>query len=348
MLQAAPRARVLVVERGRYPRQKVCGEFLSAEGVSALRALARDSAELKQMIWSAPAISRARLHALGRYAEFPVEPAALSLSRFELDDALWQHAIGLGADCHADRSVSKIEGSGPFQLATSTGEFHTRAVINAAGRWSAISAPNRGRKNGAHWIGLKGHFRETSSDNAVELYFFQHGYCGVQPVGENKANACAMVRADVATSLGEVFALNPALEARSRDWQQLGEAVATAPLVFREPKPVAHSVLNAGDAAGFIDPFSGNGMTLALLSGVLAAECLSEFLNDTRDLESAQALYARRYRQELRGSFRRVAWTRMLLSLPRPFALGVLKFFDLPGVGDFFVQQTRTSANLTR
>jgi len=346
LLQSRPEARVLVLERGRYPRQKVCGEFLSAEGVAALKQLGSESATLQQNIRSAVVIARAKLHALGRSAEFPVSPAALSISRFDLDPALWHRAISLGADCRQECAVKKIEGSGPFLLRTSSAEFRARSVINAAGHWSSFADARPGQKNGHHWIGLKAHYRERSPNDAVELYFFSHGYCGVQPVSENAVNACAMVRADVATRLDQVFALNPALKARSQDWQPMMEPIATAPLFFRRPEPLTNSAFNAGDAAGFIDPFSGNGMTLALQSGLLAAECVAEYIAGSAELDAALALYAARYRRQLHGSFRRVAWARALLNLPRPAASAALRFLKLPGMGRLLVSKTRSSASL--
>lgn len=346
VLQRAPNARVLLLERGRYPRQKVCGEFVSAEGVALLREFSRESEPLERLLRSAAEIPRARLHAMQHTTELPVSPAALSISRYELDAALWRQAATLGADCRQESAVKKIEGSGPFTLRASDGEFRASAVINASGRWSAISAAPAAAKNGHHWIGLKAHYREPAPEKCVELYFFAHGYCGVQPAGENTVNACAMVRADAATTLNEVFALHPALGARSRRWigSALMEPVATAPLVFRKPEPVARRMFNAGDAAGFIDPFSGNGMTLALQSGALAADCAGEYLAGRSELDSALALYAARYRREIEGSFRRVGWVRALLSLPRPAAIAALKMLELPGMGSLLVRKTRASS----
>ena len=346
VLQNAPNAKVLLLERGRYPRQKVCGEFLSSEGVAALRQIAVRSEPLQRLLAAAITIQRARIHVAQRSAEFPVEPAALSLSRSVLDSALWQHAIALGADCRTECNVGKMEGEGPFHLRTGCGEFHARAVINASGRWSAISAARQQPKNGQHWIGLKAHYREREPEQCVDLYFFPHGYCGVQPAGENAVNVCAMVRADAATRLDQLFKLTPALAARSTRWTPLMEPVATAPLIFHRPAPILRHLFNAGDAAGFIDPFSGNGMTLALQSGMLAAECLGECLGGRASLESALAAYATRYRRELESSFRRVGWVRALLSLPRPTAIAALKLLELPGVGNLLVRKTRSPASL--
>jgi flavin-dependent dehydrogenase len=338
ILQRAPEAKVLVLERGRYPRQKVCGEFLSPEGVETLRSLGGEP--LHRVLASAIRIPRARLHAYGRSAGFPVEPTALGISRLDLDLALWQQATSLGADCRAECSVKSIEGTGPFRLQTNAGEFSARAAINTAGRWSALSA-SRSRPNGHPWIGLKAHFRERLPERAVELYFFRNGYCGLQPVADDTIDVCALVRADAATRLDQVFALNPALHERSRSWQPLMEPLATAPVIFRRPEPVTDHIFNAGDAAGFIDPFSGNGMSLALQSGVLTAACVREFLSGRVDLATALAGYAAAYREHLGGGFRRVAWLRALVSMPRAAALATVQMLNLPAVGSFVVRKTR-------
>ena len=88
-----------------------------------------------------------------------------------------------------------------------------------------------------------------------------------------------MVRADVASSLPEVFAQHPALRERSRNWTLVSDPVSTSPLIFRSPQPERDGVLMAGDAAGFVDPFVGDGISLALRSGSLAARCLNSFFS---------------------------------------------------------------------
>ena len=93
------------------------------------------------------------------------------------------------------------------------------------------------------WIGLKAHFAEPFPNPSVDLYFFDGGYCGVQPVevndahsGNGRVNACAMVRADVASTLPDVFARHDSLRERSLRWQPLSDPVSTSPLIFRKPQ----------------------------------------------------------------------------------------------------------------
>src|SRR5450432_237000 len=101
-------------------------------------------------------------------------------------------------------------------------------------------------------------------------------------------NAAAMVRADIASSLPEIFGLHPALAERSRHWLPLSDPVTTSPLLFRPPQPLRDGVLNVGDAAAFVDPFVGDGISLALRSGSLAAECVASMPS----LAEAGALYS--------------------------------------------------------
>jgi len=100
-----------------------------------------------------------------------------------------------------------------------------------------------------------------------------------------------MVRADVATDLSEVLQLHPALRERSRTWQPhpTMDPVSTSPLVFHDPEPVQNGMLQVGDAATFVDPFIGDGISLALRSGNLGGECLSRFFRNECFLDAATA-----------------------------------------------------------
>ena len=104
-----------------------------------------------------------------------------------------------------------------------------------------------------------------------------------------------MVRADVASTLPDVFAQHPSLRERSRHWTSLSDPVSTSPLIFRDPQPERDSVLMAGDAAGFVDPFVGDGISLALRSGSLAARCLAPFFAGKTSLPHAVSRYRELY-----------------------------------------------------
>lgn len=341
--------RVLLVERGDFPRQKVCGEFVSAESLTLLSELL--NAANRPLLEDAVRIHCAQLFVDGRRVSTDIVPPAASIARFDLDAALWHSAKEAGVDARAKTTVSKLEGDGPFELRSSNETFEARSVINATGRWSNL---NRKVGNGKHagdgekWIGIKAHYEEQGPQSSVDLYFFQGGYCGVQPVnlsgdaGAERVNVSAMVKASIATTLPEVFACNGILRKRSASWRQLGDAVTTSPLIFRRPECVVGRTLCAGDAAGFVDPFVGDGISLALRSGVLAAGCLSAFFAAKAALDEAAEQYRAAYEANLAAIFRHSAQLRRLLRLPRLLRAPLLYVLSrTPALTQWMVHRTR-------
>jgi len=342
ILQTAPQARVLVLERGSYPRHKVCGAFVSPEGMAALEKLLGAQASL--LASQAPPITHANIRVDARVLSAPVRPPAASITRFDLDFALWQQAKKLGAECREKCPVLKVQGSGPFEIHAEQEQISARALINAAGRWSIFTQSRiktSSSVNDSKWIGLKSHFTETASSGMIDLYLFDGGYCGVQPVAHDRVNACAMVRANAAVTLSDVCALHPELQERSRGWMPLMEAITTSPLYFCNPLPVENNIFNTGDAAGFIDPFVGDGMTLALHSGMLAGEALMPFLSKQCDLAGAAESYTYEYKTRLLPAFRRARWIRKMITLPVGMRAPLAHLIRITGTTETLLKATR-------
>ncbi len=273
----------------------------------------------------------------------PVSPAGLSITRFQLDAALWEAAQVAGVDCCDGREVSAAEGDGPFQLPTAAGIISARAVIVAAGRWSQF-VTERALPPGPKWIGLKAHFREDHPTLATDLYFFEDGYCGVQPISSDVVNACAMVRSDRASSLPEVFRLHPALRDRAATWLSVIPAVITAPLIYRPPQPVRGNIAYVGDAASFIDPFVGDGISIALRSGKVAAESLCKFLGGKCALADAISAYDDEYSRQFAPLLTVASRIRRLMSLPESAQAAAFALLRLPGVMPLLIRKTRRAA----
>ena len=157
-----------------------------------------------------------------------------------------------------------------------------------------------------------------------------------------RVNASAMVRADVATTLPEVFARHPALRERSRNWNWLSDPLTTSPLIFRQPQPERDGMLMVGDAAGFVDPFVGDGISLALRGGALAAHCLESFFAGEASLRAAALRYCRAYEQSLLPVFRASSTIRRLLVLPGAVRKPLLFFLErTPAITEYLVRRTR-------
>ncbi len=348
--------RILLLERGRFPRHKVCGEFVSAESLGLLTHLLHR--DFTALLSNAVRISQARVFLDGRTLRASVDPPAASLARLDLDDALWRSAGRAGVDTRQQVTVQDIVGNGPFRVSTTAGEFEARSLVNASGRWSNLSRPSMDTARREKWLGIKGHFLEEAKKkgaservaaSSVDLYFFDGGYCGVQPVQLNagdaspgRVNASAMVRADVASNLAEVFERHPALKERTRSWTPLSDPVSTSPLIFRQPQPEREGILMTGDAAGFVDPFVGDGISLALRSGALAARCLAPFFAGEALLPAVASQYTELYRQSLMPVFRASSKIRRLLRLPQPVRKPLLALLEnAPAITRYAVRKTR-------
>ena len=370
-------ASVLLLERGRYPRHKVCGEFVSAEAIGLLKWLLGEFAD---DLFRAPiALTESRLFLDGRTIHVPIRPAAVSIARYDLDLALWKAACREGAAAYQETAVQRVEGGNPFRIQTSAGEFRARAVINASGRWSNLNWSNLKRSNlnwpnsnrshakpvpphrngGPRWLGLKAHFY-GEMEPVVDLYFFEGGYCGVQPVrnGASTVNVCALFqpaaperklsrsspsRPDASASFDDLFARHPVLRERARHWKLAFPALSTFPVTFRNPRPVSGTIFNAGDAAAFVDPFVGDGISLALRGGNLAARNAGRFLAGQCDLEEAIAAYAQDYRRSLRPVYQASSLLRKFLLVPRrlraPFLMACERS---PRLARYLVKTTRS------
>jgi len=327
-------AKVLLLEKDRFPRQKVCGEFVSPESLGLLHGFLEDG-----RFRSCPQVVSSRIFLDNKTLVLPVSPAAQSIPRFDLDAALFDAARNAGVTAREGVAVVEVKQDTIFHVRTSESAYSASAVVNATGRWSKLTQFDAAGKD--KWIGLKAHFTEPSPPQSVDLYFFPGGYCGVTPIGPNSINACAMVRADAAHTLEDVFTKEPRLCERSRAWQPLFSTVTTSPLYFREPETESDGIFLAGDAAGFIDPFAGDGISLALQSGTLAAQRIVPFLCGSSSLEQTRQQYQAAYRKRFAPAFRNAARLRSALGAPKWVRNAALTFAAVPGVGKMLVRGTR-------
>jgi menaquinone-9 beta-reductase len=319
----------------------VCGEFVSSESLRLLGTLLEP---LEQNPLPPPKIDSARVFLDHKAISFPVSPAAQSISRFDLDAALLKAARRAGVHAEEGATIRQVEGGeaahdGMFTVQTAEKTLTARAVVNSTGRWSQLTQYATAART--KWIGLKAHYTESAPPGSVDLYFFPGGYCGVQPVGKDAVNAAAMVRADAARSLEEVFAAHPELWRRSRDWQALFPAITTSPLYFRAPATEDRGMILAGDAAAFIDPFAGDGISLALHSGTLAAESLTCFLRKECSLADSRRRYREAYFKRFAPAFRNAARLRRMLSAPTWLRSGLLGLAGTAFVASRIVRGTR-------
>jgi menaquinone-9 beta-reductase len=341
---AASGARVLLAERERFPRAKLCGEFISPEclghfaRLGVLEEMSRGGgARVSETVFYAPS---------GRGVSVPSAwfggqgGDALGLSRAEMDARLLARAREVGVRVIEDAALASLVVEGErvcgVRLHAAGGglqEFRARVTLDATGRHRAVvrrteretgRAGDERRDGRESLVAFKAHLEGARGAAGVcEIYFYPGGYGGLSPVEGGLSNLCFITRArdvraaasDPERVLREVLMRNrraartlDGATARSR-W--LG--VSLEGFGRHEPAPF-EGLLAVGDAAAFIDPFTGSGMLMALEGGELAARAVSDWLarggedfhEVARDYRTA---YASRFDARLRlcGLLRRAA-----------------------------------------
>ncbi len=276
--------RVTLLERDREAKDKVCGEFLSAEALDLLRNLGIDTAAL-----GATPIRNVRLCGPRRTTEIRLPFPAMSLRRRCLDAALLDAAAAAGAGVVRGVSVEALtRAEGLWRVDLSDGrELAAPNAILATGKHDlrGLRRPE-GPQNDL--VALKMYLRlqpaeAKALEGSVELLLYPGGYAGLQPVGD-AANLCCLVKRDCLTRYGGwqgLFQRIAASSAHARGRLERAEPLLPKPLAaagipygfVRRHAPGEH-LWAVGDQAAVIPSFTGDGMSIALYTGLRAAQGL--------------------------------------------------------------------------
>ncbi|HYP14644.1 MAG TPA: hypothetical protein VEQ63_12025 [Bryobacteraceae bacterium] len=295
---------VTIVERSRFPRHKVCGEFLSPEILPLMDRL--KLAEKLQRLNPAR-VTRMRV-CLGRGEKTSRLPeAALGLSRYELDRLLLESARARGAAVLPECSE--------------------QPDVVATGR--STSAPR-----GDRLFGFKAHFRGPC-DDAVELFFFNGCYVGLNAIEGGLTNVCGLGPERLLSATGfdidGFLAQSPPLRARLAPLTREFEWLFTGPLVFQNQFSAESTTYLAGDAVSFVDPFTGSGILSAVSTGILAGRHAARGVSTSDHLRACRDTLSRPF--GVSSIFRRVADT--------PWAAPLLQ--AVPGQLLFWATRPRTA-----
>jgi flavin-dependent dehydrogenase len=284
-------ARVLLVDRARFPRDKLCGDTLNPGAVALLGRLGLSGGPCDRAL----RLNGMRLTGPGAAvsARYPPNAPGLALRRLDLDQWLLDEAIRAGARFESGIVVRGplIDESGPRPVVKglvvageSTGRRELRLpatmTIAADGRRSqtarAVGLVRRTRAPrrwafGAYAYGVGG------LADLGEMHVEGGRYIGVAPLPDALVNVCVVTgpRPQGRTPLDVVrLALNrhPELGPRFHAAEFAGPPRVLGPLAAETTAPGCAGLLLAGDAAGFVDPMTGDGLHLALQGAVLAAE----------------------------------------------------------------------------
>lgn len=302
--------RVTLIERDRFPREKLCGEFISPE---CFRHFEQLGVKHELFAKDGSRITETRFYAAtGRSVSVPTSwfgngDFALSLSRAEMDHALLLRARrSLGVDVLEDTRAIGVELDDGFVRAIivkdgngGRTDLQADLFIDATGRSAVVSnlvekQLNNKPMSRPKLVAFKNHFTDAKPDAGIcEIYFFKGGYGGLSPIEGGRSNLCFIVKSDVAKEfIGKTNKmLELVISGNGRARNTLAEAKETGDWLAvpiaefgTKARPVPPNLFAIGDAGAFIDPFTGSGMLMAMESSELFAKLLAEYDSDLATL----------------------------------------------------------------
>ena len=295
---AAAGLRTVLIEREKFPREKVCGDCLNPACWPVLRRL--------ELVDRVRALPHAKLEHVDFVAingqKVSVDlPAGvdgeIAIKRSLFDTLLLNRAREFGAQVREESIVTALSkgAGGNWKIDIVSEVFGARFLVGADGRNSTVARlcnllprPERER------VALQAHIPlPRDFGNRVVLQLLPEGYSGQAPVDGNELNLCLVGTPPTISALRQwaerYFGL-----AADQSWRTI------TPLT-RAPIPVAHdNLVLVGDAARVVEPFTGEGIFYALRSGELASDAIIKIIRG-QDRQLTLRDFARAHAAMYRG-----------------------------------------------
>jgi flavin-dependent dehydrogenase len=310
-------ARVTLVDRSRFPREKLCGDTLNPGALALLARhfelapLRRQGCVIDGMLLTGPGGVRVR-------GEYGAGVQGLGITRDRLDAWMVEQAVASGVRFVEETTVLAPEREADGTVRGVRARHRSGAVtlraagltLGADGRRSRLGqacgltrAPARPRRwaIGAYFDGVDG------LSTLGEMHIRNGHYLGVAPTRDGRANACVVqphsARHGAWREPGALLMSrlqgDPVLGPRFRRARLATSPVVLGPLAIDTPEPGCAGLLLVGDASGFIDPMTGDGIHLALQGAELAAAVAGEVLDGRLSRGGAHRSFAAQLRHRL-------------------------------------------------
>lgn len=266
----------LLLESGKYPTHRICGEFFSPECLPKIKAWG---------ITPSISIQAASFVTATDSFNFHFPQSAGGMSHIEFDPLLVNYARDHGAVIRTKVKVESLicptDSQGFYTISLNDGQTLTaKSLIIATGR-----IPNYQALPKMEYMGIKAHFEGFMLQNGLEMFSFPGAYFGIGQIAPHKVNIAGIVHKHCFDAVGSAQALisvlrkqNPIFDhyfATGRllfdDWM-----ISPVPTFGVRRTPAWPNAYFIGDAAGTIPPACGGGLSMAIEAGCLAAEYVSK------------------------------------------------------------------------
>jgi flavin-dependent dehydrogenase len=300
----------LLLEKETYPFHKVCGEYISNESLPFLEKLG-----VPISTWGLPAITELKISAPnGESYEFTLPLGGFGISRYKLDEFLYQIAISKGVSVFTGTKVQDVQfKTNGFEIFTDKGTYQSKLAAGSFGKRSNLdihmSRPFAKAKPNAlnNFIGVKYHIRFPHPTNQIALHNFDNGYCGIEEIENGECCLCYLTTAENLRKSGnnireleeKILWKNPFL----KDIFNKAEFIYKKPLTisqisFQKKSQIENHILCIGDAAGMITPLCGNGMSMALHGSKIAFQNMDHYFRNGENRMVLESNYERQWKKQ--------------------------------------------------
>ena len=345
----------LVIDKATFPRDKICGDALSGKVVEVMKKLDPSMIErldgMDEQVGSygvtfvAPNFKSLDVPFKTDYSTKSTPPPGFISKRIDFDHYMVR-------EMSRYPEIEFIEGEGlktftrndnGFELTTDKGrKILTRLVIAADGAHSAFARQVGGiEMDKKHYCaGLRAYYKgvkDLHKDNFIELHFlkdFLPGYFWVFPLPNGMANVGVGMRSDFVSKkkvnlkqrMLEIIEEVPSLKERFGGAELVDDIKGFGlPLGSKKRRISGDNFILTGDAASLIDPFTGEGIGNAMISGMIAADAVETAL-ETNNVSAAElAAYDKEVYRRLWSELKLSARMQYLVRYPKLFNLVVNK-----------------------
>jgi flavin-dependent dehydrogenase len=339
-------------EKEMYPFHKVCGEYISMESWNFLI-----SVGIPLPDWNLPVIQKLVItDTKGKPYNFSLPLGGFGVSRFQLDDALYQLALHKGVVIYTGTKVSHVQFENDlFLLEAGENQFIAKTVAGAFGKRSNLDikwkrgfvAQKPNKIN--HMIGVKYHIKYSHPEDTIALHNFHNGYCGMSRIENDRSCLCYLTTAENLQKSGNsirdmekdiLFKNKQLADIFTNATFLFDQPLSISQISFQQKTQVENHVLMIGDAAGLITPLCGNGMSMSMNAAKIAATLLHKFLSGNMSRVEMEQSYVREWQQQfsLRTNIGRVVQRFFGASITTSLFLQTMNRF--PGLSKFLIKQT--------
>jgi flavin-dependent dehydrogenase len=292
--------RTVVLEREKFPREKVCGDCLNPLCWPVLQRLGIADRARQLPHGTLDTVEFIAINGRKVIVDFaPGEGSMIAIKRSLFDALIMSRARGLGAQIHERTTVTSLTAPAKYsdwKIETADGTtFGARVLVGADGRNSTVARlcnllprPTRER------VALQAHIPLPAGfGNRAVLQFLREGYSGQAPVNDAELNLCLVSKPSDISALRrwaeQRFDLQP-----DQAWHTI------TPLTRVALSPTHSKLFMVGDVARVIEPFTGEGIYYALRSGELAAHAIMKTVRGNHNIDPMKE-YAQAHEAMYRG-----------------------------------------------